>query len=599
MRFSRSLMLLLLVLGLGAYIYWVDAEKESTPEREAAQRRAFSMDPDRLEGLTIRRPEYTLTLRREGDEWQFVSPAESAASQAAVRQTLSRLRALSRGELITPADMRERGQTLADFGLAVPVAVLTLEDSRGSRRYRIGNPNPLGSALYVQEESSQNVMLISSDLMEILPQRADAFRDRRILGPPANALRVLSFHSPDRLVRLEWLADQWILTEPFRFPADPERVAALVEQVGTARIERFLLPEEISGEPFGREEDWVTLRAQFSGGAPQLELVIGNRVPGEPHARYARFAGQDGVFVVSEGLRLLALTELLALQTLNIFPVSPEMVSGFTVAGGGDDDPIKLVRAAGEWEIRSPVSGRAASDYAERVLEAWTSALIEERHPLERASDLLYTFSVRLKNPSPHVPTSYEVFTDAATPAALWVRPAGMPELWRIFPDTLKYVPLNTMAYLSRTVLTFPAEAVIRLRLLTPEGDITLTRDDADAAWAGSKPGARVDRERTEKLLKTFGSLQARQLLARGSVNLEDWGLANAPFSLSVGLGGDKPGSRTLRLAPHPEWGLVGTVQGQDLVFALPEALLDGLVPSQLLSIPSGENANDIGATDS
>ncbi|MCC5843280.1 MAG: DUF4340 domain-containing protein [Verrucomicrobia bacterium] len=599
MKAFRSLILLLLVLGLGAYIYWVDAEKESTPEREAAQRRAFSIDLDRLDGVTIRRPEYTLGLRRQGEEWLLSSPEGVPASQATVRQTLSRLRALSRGELITPADMRERGQTLADFGLAVPVAVLTLEDSRGERRYRIGNPNPLGNALYVKEESSQNVMLISSDLMEILPLRADAFRDRRILTPPANAVRGLSFHSPERMVRLEVQGDQWVLSEPFRFPAQQDRVASLLEQLASARIERFLLPDEVSGEPFGRDEDLVTLRAQFSGSTPQLELEIGNRVPGEPQSRYARFAGQEGVFVVSEGLRSLTLTELLALQKLNILPVSPEQISGFTVLSAGRTEPIELSRISGGWEIRTPMSGRASTDIAGRVLEAWTAAMIEERHPLEQASDLLYTFSVRLKDPSYHVPTEFEVYTDESNPAAVWVRPGGMNELWRIFPDTLKYVPQESLAYLSRTVLQFPVDAVIRLRIFTPEGDVTLTREDPQAPWGGPESGETVDRGRVGDVLAAFGALNAQHLLERGSVNLGDWGLEDAPYRVSVGLGGSKPGSRTLRLAPHPEWGLVGTVQGQDLVFALPKTLLEYLEPSLLLSTPSGVNADDIGASDS
>ncbi len=599
MKVSRSLLLLLLVLGLGAYIYWVDAEKESTPEREAAQRRAFSIDLERLDGVTIRRPEYTLGLKREGEEWHLSKPEGVPASQATVRQTLSRLRGLSRGELITPSDMRERGQTLADFGLAVPVAVLTLEDSRGTRRYRIGNPNPLGNALYVKEESSQNVMLISSDLMDILPLRADAFRDRRILTPPANAVRVLSFHSPDRMVRLEALGDQWVLSEPFRFPAQQERVGSLLEQLATARIERFLLPDEVSGEPFGRDEDLVVLRAQFTGSAPQLELEIGNRVPGEPQSRYARFAGQEGVFVVSEGLRSLALTELLALQKLHILPVSPKQISGFTVSGAGRTDPIELARVAEGWELRSPMSGRAAADHAERVLDAWTAAMIEERHPLEQASDVLYSFSVRLTDPSYHVPTEFEVYTDARTPAAVWIRPVGMNELWRIFPDTLKHVPLNPLAYLSRTVLQFPVDDVIRLRLLSPEGDVTLTREDPEAPWAGPASGKAVNRDRVGEVLSAFGKLNAVQLLERGSVNLGDWGLEEAPYRVSVGLGGSKPGSRTLRLAPHPEWGLIGTVQGQDLVFAVPKTLLELLDPSLLLLTPSGANADDIGASDS
>jgi hypothetical protein len=595
MKAFRSLILLLLVLGLGAYIYWVDAERASTPEREEARRRAFSIDLNRLDSLHIRRREYSLGIHREGDEWLLSSPAGVLANQATVRQTLSRLQALSRGELITPGDMRERGQTLADFGLAVPVAVLTLEDGRGRREYRIGNPNPLGNALYVKEASSQNVMLISSDLMEILPARADAFRDRRILNQSPNAVRGLSLHSPGRLVRLEIQGDQWVLNEPFRFPARQERVATMLEQLAAGRIERFLLPEEISGEPFDREGELVILRMHFAGGTPALELEIGNRVPGDPQARYARFAGQEGVFVVSEGVRSLALTELLAIQKLEILPVAPALISGFTVRLPAESDPIRLVRGEEGWSVRSPFTARAASDIAERVLEVWTAAVVEERHPLDQAEELLYTFEVALARGAKPVPTTFEVFTDERNPAAVWVRPGGLDELWRIFPDTLRYVPSNPLAYVSREMLRFPSADVIRIRLRTPDGDVTLTREDAASAWSAGEENPEVNAEQVDRLLTVFGNLQAARLLERGSVNPAEWDLEEPAIRLSLGLGGDRPGSRTLRIAPHEEWGLVGMVQGQDVIFVLHDSVQALLNPSLLFADSSNGAQSDDG----
>lgn len=599
MKAFRTLCLLVLVLGVGAYIYWVDSEKQSTPEREQAQRRAFSLDPDLMDFVHIRRPEYELGLRRVGEEWFLSSPRDVMANQAAVRQTLSRLRALSRGELITPSDMRERGQTLADFGLAVPVAVLVLEDSRGSREYRIGNPNPLGNALYVKEESSQNVMLISSDLMEILPLRADAFRDRRIMSRPANFVRAMSFLSPGRLVRLDVQGDQWFLSEPFRFPAQQDRVQGMIEQLTTARIERFLLPEEVGGEPFGRDEDLVTLRVQFTGSAPTLEIQIGNRVPGEPNFRYARFAGQEGVFVVSEGVRSLALTELLALQKLKILPVEAEQILGFTVRGPEGAERIEVVRSGQTWMLRRPMTAEASKETAGLVLDVWTLAMIEERHPLEQASELLYTFELDLDPSVRHVPTSFRVYADSELPSALWVHPEGMDELWRIFPDQLRHVPLKPLAYLSRNVLSFNPEKVIRFQRQHPEGLVTLLREAPGESWQSDEGEPGIKAEALDQVLKRFGKLHATRLLARGSVQLSEWGLDEAPYRLSFGLGGDKPESRTVWVAPHAEWGYVATVQGQDMVFALPESIREVLDLPLTRSLPEEVEADESNGTDS
>ena len=68
MKRSGTFLLLIAVLGLGAYILLVDQHRESTPERQEELRRAFRIDPDRTTFLGIRRAEYHIELERVQQE---------------------------------------------------------------------------------------------------------------------------------------------------------------------------------------------------------------------------------------------------------------------------------------------------------------------------------------------------------------------------------------------------------------------------------------------------------------------------------------------------------------------------------------------------
>lgn len=567
MKPARTFLLFLLVLGLGVYIVFVDQYRDSTAEREDELRRAFRIDPARTTRIAIRRPEYEIEMTLQQQEWVLTHPRGTRAQEAIIRQTLSRLRTLTRGELITPADMRERGQTLADFGLAVPSLILTLEDNQGTREYRVGNPNPLGNALFVKEESSQNIMLVSTDLLEILPTDPTLFRDRRLIPFSPDEIRTLTLRSADRVIRLERNGGPWLLTEPSRFPANEHAVQGLLDRITQARIESFADAATPEDETYGLDAEAAVLRAMPVSGQEAVEIRIGAGVSGQPGLRYARFAGRQGVFVVSEGVYALARMEEMALRDPRVLPLEAEAVTALSL-WSPEGAELRLRRGETGWSITRPAERAADEERILRLLELWTTARVEDMLHGAPDSEILYRARFDVEQPGLQIPRQFTVRQAPDLPGRVWIQPEGSDTVWQVVPDILARLPTRTIDYQSRVVLRFDPSTVIRVNVQQNGESVTFTRTGPDAAWTGE--GVDPNPVALHTLLSSAARLRAEDLLEDSPASFVDAADQEGTLRLSFGLsGGDTPNRTLLLRQPDPDQPMTGLLLGGDTPFRL------------------------------
>lgn len=568
-RWSK-LLFFLLVVALGGFVWFHEFLMESRAERGREVSLAFRVDVDRTQRIRIRRPEYEVELHRSGEGWVLSSPRDAPAHDAMVRQTLSRLRALEQGDLITPADMRERGQTLADFGLDVPSAVFVLEDSRGEREYRVGNPNPLGTELFVKEAAGHNIMLVSSDLLDILPRSADALRDRRLLTLSPGSVATLSLVDPRRVLRLERQGAAWKIVEPGSYTGDVPAVLNLIERISLARIEHFPDTPNDTAAELGLSPPLYEIRAHDESGQRSMELWIGNPVPGAPGQRYARFAGRDGVFVVSEGIRNIASTEFLALMDRRLFPLDPEGLRGVRLKGPSDRVELEARLGTRGWRLVAPRDRPASDARMQGFLEALLQAQVEEILPFSQADPTLFTVEIETVSGSLHSPKAFRVLDAPSLPGSALLRPVGREEVWRVVPDTIRYLSPDPVHLLSRDMLSFRPAEVIRISRRQGELAERFTREEPEGPWVSLEEGMSPRGEAIERIVNLASSLRADAMVALAPPSLEPFHLEEPAFRISFGLRGDDPGNRTLLLAPDPGGDRVlATVLGSDVVFSL------------------------------
>lgn len=583
MKASKTVLLLLLVLGLGGYIWFYEMHQMSTHERLSLERQAFDLPVEQIVGIGIKIREYQVDMKKNEQGWELLHPKGARAGTPVVKQLLARFKNLGRGELITPADMRERELTLADFGLPVPQLILRLETAGESRVYHVGDPNPLGNAVYVKEASSQNVMLISSDLLDVLPADLAAYRDKTLFPLHFEEVQALDLIDAARTLRLEKLEGGWVFKKPVSARGDQEKITELIQKFLQARIDGVLNdPTEEDLANFAASEKVVRIWSVNS--KVPVEVVVGGDLPLDPDFCYLRIAGQEGLVVVSKGLRNLAQTPVASLRNRSLFPGDLQNIQSVAIHRGLET--LRLEKKANEWWVVDPVNMKASSARVQNMIKNWQDARVEffKDQAVGGEVALKVSFGVDAK-PEPQT-LSFEVMNAGEVPGRALLRKDSEEGLLQVVPDLVKYSPVEVLPYLSREVLAFDPKQAVRLSLGIAEKSFTFIRKDAGEPWTSQNKTDALDQAIIEEIISAFSTVFAESLEELNPPDLSVYGLDQPRIRLSIGLAGEEAANRTMLISlPEGESSPVGILQGQNLVFKLAPAYLD-IIRNPVLTNP-------------
>ncbi|AVH63000.1 hypothetical protein CDG77_00325 [Nostoc sp. 'Peltigera membranacea cyanobiont' 213] len=171
MKLPRTtLILILLMLGLGAFVYFHEIRGATVREEVKEQKqKIFSFAADDVQSLIIKTKKLTLNLERNPEpsnpKWVIKSPISAPANDAIVSYLMDLLvKGNSDRTLSTPA--KELGQ----FALDQPPATINITlKNRQSHELILGKSNFNGRFLYAQTDPATktdgniNVLLVSTD----------------------------------------------------------------------------------------------------------------------------------------------------------------------------------------------------------------------------------------------------------------------------------------------------------------------------------------------------------------------------------------------------------------------------------------------------
>ncbi|MEH1778135.1 MAG: DUF4340 domain-containing protein [Nostoc sp.] len=172
MKLPRTtLILILLALGLGGFVYFYEIRGATVREEIKEQKqKIFSFGEDDVQSLTVKTKKFTLNLERSPEssskpKWLIKSPISGPANDAIVSYLMDLLvKGNSDSTLSIPA------KQLGEFALDQPQATINITlKNRQSHQLILGKSNFNGRLLYAQADSAIkpdgniNVLLVSTD----------------------------------------------------------------------------------------------------------------------------------------------------------------------------------------------------------------------------------------------------------------------------------------------------------------------------------------------------------------------------------------------------------------------------------------------------
>src|SRR5438094_9667140 len=88
MRTRTTVVLLLLVVAVGAYIKFYESKRPNTQEASRRAQNVINFERDKIDGIVIQNAEERIELKRSGKKWRLESPVKDLADSSVVDNLL-------------------------------------------------------------------------------------------------------------------------------------------------------------------------------------------------------------------------------------------------------------------------------------------------------------------------------------------------------------------------------------------------------------------------------------------------------------------------------------------------------------------------------
>ena len=359
MRGVRSTLVLLVVaLALGAYIYFVESERPPAGTPDALET-VFDVESDDIDSLSVTASNGDRTvIEKDGDRWRIVEPF---AVNVDVTQVVSLTSNLANLEVQRVVAGPEDAPDPEAFGLTAPAIEVGFGTADGAdARLLIGERSPAGNDLYATVAGSNRVFLISGFLDTTFDQTTFDLRDKSILDITRNEVDSLELAGPGLEIRLRKADAEWSLVSPIEARADLGVTDGLVGRLSTgqmAAIEAESVDDDALG-PYGLDDPRLTVTVGL--GSSAATLLLGDTAP--DGTAYARDEARELVFTVDASLASELEQGVDEYRRKDLFAFRPFNATALEIEHEGERWTFAREEAAGEeetdtWRRTAPDAG--------------------------------------------------------------------------------------------------------------------------------------------------------------------------------------------------------------------------------------------------
>lgn len=284
MKPKTLLVMLALVLGLGAFIWFFEKDVPSTEERQAQDKKLLgALKPEDVTAVTIVQAGKTVRLERpakatpaKGETpperpWKLVQPLTARADRFAVDRLLDSLANLARDRTLDASDRKE-------LGLETPRAKVTLTANGKDTVIAIGSAIPASSNMAAAVDDQPPVVVASYVWNDLAKEPGD-WRSKELFPALRDDIeRIVLRPAAGEPVTLVEKGEDFRLETPVADRADRDAVSTLLGDLTALQAAAF-----VDGPPPAGADAWqATVEVQLKGKPEPWRLEIGGAVSGAP-----------------------------------------------------------------------------------------------------------------------------------------------------------------------------------------------------------------------------------------------------------------------------------------------------------------------------
>lgn len=341
MRLRNTLILALLLIGLGAYLYFVESKQIA---EEGKKEKLVELEPDDVTALALVYPDREIALEKRDGAWWLSKPLEAAADEVTVKNLL---RAIADAEVKKTID--EPPQDLGQFGLTQPVVIVKLT-AKGAALpdLKVGKTTAVSFSTYVQRADQAKIYLTGSAFNAGMDKQVKDLRDKKIVDFKEEDVTRLALRGPKGDVVLTKVDGDWEIEQPTAYRADGNAVRALLSTVRNVRATDFAsdAPSDTDLASYGLAPPQHQL--VLSGGdGKEVRLLVGTETD---QGLYVKTGDRPTTFIVGKWLSRDLGKGVNDLRDKTVLSFDPGAATAVEVARG-DGGYYTLRSADGKWTL--------------------------------------------------------------------------------------------------------------------------------------------------------------------------------------------------------------------------------------------------------
>ena len=289
-----TIVLIVLLAGLGAYIYFVESKRD--PTAADAKPKAFTeLSADAVEEIRIKNADGEMShLQKVGDTWQLLQPNKADADAGVVGTVTSNLSTLEVQRVVdeNPTDLKQYGLDPARIDVS-----FRLKDQKEFQQLLVGDKTPAGGDVFAKRPNEKRVFLVSSYLESIFNKSSFDLRDKSVLKFDRTSTDRITVNEAGSAIEFTRNGMEWRIAKPIPARADYAAIEGLLTRLSSTFMQKIAAPEAPDLRMYGLDRPALT--AAVTGGNQTATLAIGRAQDG---TRFAKDSGRPEVFTVEETL---------------------------------------------------------------------------------------------------------------------------------------------------------------------------------------------------------------------------------------------------------------------------------------------------------
>lgn len=297
MRFTTTLVMILVLAGIGLLIYLADDEEAPPPPpaRSMLFPTVFFSGLERIE-LTMNLGRKAVLERDDTGRWLVIEPYRDMAREDRLQQLFAMLQQNERKRVSSKGSTPD----LESKGLANPGRAITLHDGQAVHTVNIGIRDAMRSTVYVTFGIEKDLYTTGANILNFLEMNPEDLRDKRLFRIDPMIVNSARIDGPDGvIVDVVRKLGQWEIVAPVKDDGENSKVLSLINRLSRLQITSILPPAadpEAERRACGFDHDRYTFTLR--SGSLSETVVAAPQVLGPQGAVYCSREGEETIVTI-------------------------------------------------------------------------------------------------------------------------------------------------------------------------------------------------------------------------------------------------------------------------------------------------------------